>query len=161
MATQCHNQLRLGFQPKIVLDFNGGEITSDSGLLLLRQFDGQLALTKRLTGLFNDQRNPLFIEHHAHEMLCQRIYQIAAGYEDCNDADALRCDPTFQTIVVNPIPWPLSPRSRAWKITPTSKPSNGWAAWVLSGFCNMGTRNERLPRKSYWTPMLPMIRATA
>src|ERR687891_313506 len=99
MATQCHNQLRLGFQPKIVLDFSGGEITSDSGLLLLRQFDAQLALTKKLTGLCNDWRNPLFIEHHTHEMLCQRIYQIAAGYEDCNDADALRCDPTFQTIV--------------------------------------------------------------
>ena len=99
MATQCHNQLRLSFQPKIVLDFNGGEITSDSGLLLLRQFDAQLALTKKLTGLFNDWRNPLFIEHHTHEMLCQRIYQIAAGYEDCNDADTLRNDPTFQTIV--------------------------------------------------------------
>ena len=99
MATQCHNQLRLSFQPKIVLDFNGGEITSDSGLLLLRQFDAQLALTKKLTGLCNDWRNPLFIEHHTHEMLCQRIYQIAAGYEDCNDADTLRHDPTFQTIV--------------------------------------------------------------
>lgn len=42
MATQCH-QLRLGFQPKNVVDFNGGEITSDCGLLLLRQFDAQLA----------------------------------------------------------------------------------------------------------------------
>ena len=51
MATQCHSQLTLSFQPKIVLDFNGGEITSDSGLLLLRQFDAQLALTKKLTGL--------------------------------------------------------------------------------------------------------------
>jgi|Tabmets5t2r1_1033131.scaffolds.fasta_scaffold21833_1 hypothetical protein len=99
MATQCHNQLTLSFQPKIVLDFNGGQITSDSGLLLLRQFDAQLALTKKLNGLFNDWRNPLFIEHHTHEMLCQRIYQIAAGYEDCDDADTLRHDSTFQTIV--------------------------------------------------------------
>jgi Transposase DDE domain group 1 len=99
MATQCHNQLTLSFQPKIVLDFNGGEITSDSGLLLLRQFDAQLALTKKLNGLFNDWRDPIFIEHHTHEMLCQRLYQIAAGYEDCDDADTLRNDPTFQTIV--------------------------------------------------------------
>lgn len=99
MATQCHNQLTLSFQPKVVLDFNGGQITSDSGLLLLRQFDEQLALTKRLRGLFNDWRHPVFIEHHTHEMLCQRIYQIAAGYEDCDDADTLRSDPTFQTIV--------------------------------------------------------------
>jgi hypothetical protein len=99
MATQCHNQLTLGFQPKIVLDFKGGDITSDSGLLLLRQFDAQLALSKKLIGLINDRRNPLFIEHHTHEMLCQRMYQIAAGYQDCNDADTLRNDPTFQTIV--------------------------------------------------------------
>jgi hypothetical protein len=99
MATQCHNQLTLGFQPKIVLDFDGGEITSDTGLLLVRQFDAQLALTKRLWGMCNEWRNPLFIEHHTHEMLCQRIYQIAAGYEDCDDADTLRSDATFQTIV--------------------------------------------------------------
>lgn len=99
MATRCHNQLTLGFQPKIILDFDGGEITSDCGLLLLRQFDAQLALTKRLGGLCKEWRNPMFIEHHTHEMLCQRIYQIAAGYEDCDDADTLRTDPTFQTIV--------------------------------------------------------------
>lgn len=99
MATHCLTQLTLGFQPKIILDFNGGEITTDCGLLLLRQFDGQLALTKKLNGIFNDWRNPVFIEHQTHEMLCQRIYQIAAGYEDCNDADTLRQDPTFQTIV--------------------------------------------------------------
>ena len=42
MATHCHNQLALSFQPKIVLDFNGGEITSDTGLLLLRQFEYSL-----------------------------------------------------------------------------------------------------------------------
>jgi Transposase DDE domain group 1 len=99
MATQCHSQLTFSFQPKIIVDFNGGEITSDSGLLLLRQFDERLALTKKLRGLCNDRRNPLFIEHYTHEMLCQRIYQIAAGYEDCNDADTLRWDATFQTIV--------------------------------------------------------------
>ncbi|HYQ98286.1 MAG TPA: IS1380 family transposase [Candidatus Nitrosocosmicus sp.] len=99
MATQCHNQLTLSFQPKIVLDFNGGEITSDSGLLLLRQFDAQLALTKKLVGLFNDWRYPSFIEHSTHEMLCQRIYQIAAGYHDQNDADTLRSDAIFQTVV--------------------------------------------------------------
>jgi hypothetical protein len=99
MATECHTQLGFGFQPKIVLDFNGGEITSDAGLLLLRQFDEQLSLTRRLRGLFNDWRETAFIDHHTHEMLRQRIYQIAAGYEDCDDADTLRTDPIFQTIV--------------------------------------------------------------
>jgi Transposase DDE domain group 1 len=99
MATECHNQLRFSFQPKIVLDFNGGQITSDSGLLLLRQFDEQLGLTQKLWGIFNDWRNPDFIDHQTQEMLCQRIYQIVAGYEDCNDAERLRLDPSFQTLV--------------------------------------------------------------
>jgi hypothetical protein len=99
MATQCHNQLTLGFQPKLILDFNGGNITTDTGLLLLRQFDAQFALTKQLQGLCHDRRNPMFIEHQMHEMLCQRIFQIAAGYQDCNDADTLRNDPTFQTML--------------------------------------------------------------
>ena len=162
MATQCHNQLTLGFQPKIVLDFNGGEITSDSGLLLLRQFDAQLALTQRLTGLFNDRRNALFIEHHTHEMLCQRIYQIAAGYEDCNDTDALRCDPTFQTIVGKSDPLASQPTlSRLENQADEPTIERLGAVGLQWFFCNMGTRNERLPRKSYWTPMLPMIRATA
>ena len=98
MATQCHNQLTLGFQAKIVLDFNGGQITSDSGLLLLRQFDEQRALTKKPRGPPNDWRHPGFIEHSTDQRLCQRIYQIAAGYEDCDDADTLRTDPTFQSV---------------------------------------------------------------
>jgi hypothetical protein len=64
MATECLTQLTLGFQPKLILDFHGGEIPTDCGLLLLRQFDGQLALTKSLKGIFNDWRHPAFIEHH-------------------------------------------------------------------------------------------------
>jgi Transposase DDE domain group 1 len=99
MATECHNQLRFSFQPKIILDFDGGQITSDSGLLLLRQFDEQLGLTKKLRGIFNDWRNPDFIDHQTQEMLCQRIYQIAAGYEDCNDTERLRLDPSFQSLL--------------------------------------------------------------
>ena len=99
MATECHTQLGFSFQPKIVLDFDGGEITTDTGLLLLREFDKQLSLTKPLKGLYNDWRDSALIEHETHEMLCQRIYQIAAGYEDCNDADRLRSDATMTTVV--------------------------------------------------------------
>ena len=161
MATQCHSQLTLSFQPKIVLDFNGGEITSDSGLLLLRQFDGQLALTKKLTGLCNDWRNPLFIEHHTHEMLCQRIYQIAAGYEDCNDADTLRSDPTFQTIVGKSDPLASQPTLSRLENHADEQTIERLAPWVFSGFCTMPTESEKLRTKSYWTPMPPMIPATA
>src|SRR5262244_832371 len=69
--------------------------------------------------------------------------------------------PRFKPSLVNPILWPLNPRSRVWRITPTSKPSKGWAPWVFSGFCTMPTASEKLPRKSYWTPMPPTIPATA
>jgi len=147
MATRCHNQLTLGFQPKIIVDFNGGEITSDCGLLLLRQFDAQLALTKRLWGAYNEWRNPVFIEHQTHEMLCQRIYQIAAGYEDCDDADTLRSDPTFQTIVGKSDPLASQPRSLAWRIRLTGKPSNGWAPLGFSGSCATVTESETPPKE--------------
>lgn len=99
MATDCHTQLTFSFQPKIAVNFDGGEITTDTGLLLLREFDKQLGLTKPLKGLYNDWRHPGLIEHETEQMLCQRVYQIAAGYEDCDDADKLRTDPTLTTVV--------------------------------------------------------------
>jgi hypothetical protein len=147
MATQCHNQLTLGFQPKIILDFNGGEITSDTGLLLLRQFDAQLALTKKLQGLFNDWRNPLCIEHHTHEMLCQRIYQIAAGYQDCNDADTLRLDPTFQTIVGKADPLASQPTLSRLENQADWETIEGLGAVGLQWFLQHGYRKRETPEE--------------
>jgi hypothetical protein len=80
------------------LDFAGGEITSEAGLVLLREFDERLKLTASLKGLVVDQRDRRYIEHPTLNLLRQRIYQIAAGYEDANDATFLRHDPTLRAV---------------------------------------------------------------
>ena len=99
MATPCYTQFTFGFQPKLVVDFAGGEITSDAGLLLLREFDGALGLTEAVAARIDDDpRDRRYITHAIATLLRQRVYQIAAGYEDVNDATATRHDATFQLI---------------------------------------------------------------
>lgn len=82
---------------QIEINFTGGEISSDGGLLLLREADRKLGLTDSLAGLFPDKRNPDRITHSTLTMLKQRIYGIALGYEDLNDHDKLRKCPALQT----------------------------------------------------------------
>jgi hypothetical protein len=83
---------------KVVGDFDGGRLTSDSGALLLREVDRQLGLTARLANCISDERAPEKIIHDLQSMLAQRIYGIALGYEDLNDHDTLRDDPVFQIL---------------------------------------------------------------
>lgn len=99
MATQCHSRFGFRFQGKLTLDFDGGEITSEAGLLLLREFDERLGLTAALGKLVIDERDERYIRHPALDLLRQRIYQIAAGYEDANDANFLRHDATMRAVV--------------------------------------------------------------
>ena len=84
---------------KVVGSFSGGSITSDGGLLLLREVDKKFGITKRLSNLIFDRRNPNYIVHSYKTMLQQRIYGLAAGYEDVCDHNSLRTDPAFQVIV--------------------------------------------------------------
>lgn len=99
MATRCHNRFGFQFQRKLTVAFDGGEITSDAGLLLLREFDERLGLTAGLQKLVVEQRDERYVRHAALELLRQRIYQIAAGYEDANDAGFLRHDATMRAVV--------------------------------------------------------------
>ncbi len=82
---------------KIQGNFEGGEVTSDGGLVVLRQVDRWIGLTKALAKRLPDQRDPDKIEHSLGSMLRQRIYELALGYEDLNDHDTLRKDPLWQT----------------------------------------------------------------
>jgi len=79
----------------IVARFDGGTISSDGGAFLLRQTDKRLNLIERLAGCFLDGRNQALVEHSIPEMLSQRIYGLALGYEDLNDHEQLRNDPVF------------------------------------------------------------------
>lgn len=82
---------------KVVADFSGGTLSSDGGVLLVRQVDLALGLTRRLAGCFEDARHPVFVEHVLPELLAQRIYTAALGYEDLNDHQRLRRDPLLAT----------------------------------------------------------------
>jgi hypothetical protein len=97
--TQCTTkQLTFPYYKRrqLTVDFEGGEITSDAGLLLIRQADDRLGLVKGLAGCICDSRDSRYIDHNMETMMRQRIYQVVAGYEDCNDADYLRSDPVFK-----------------------------------------------------------------
>jgi len=82
----------------IQCDFSGGQITSDAGLLPLRAFDQRHHLTRDWAARLSDPRDEERVRHDSLELLRQRIYQIVAGYEDANDADRLRQDPTLQIV---------------------------------------------------------------
>jgi hypothetical protein len=96
--TEC-NQSSFGFEGsgrrEIVARFDGGTISSDGGAFLLRQTDKLLNLIPRLGKCFLDGRNQSLVEHSVSEMLAQRIYGLALGYEDLNDHEQLRKDPVF------------------------------------------------------------------
>ena len=82
---------------KIEADFSGGDITSDAGVLLLRQVDRNIGLTKSLSHIINDPRDANRCQHQTQTVLRQRIYGLALGYEDLNDHQQLRNDLALQT----------------------------------------------------------------
>lgn len=96
--TEC-NQSSFGFKAlgsrEIVARFDGGTISSDGGAFLLRETDQRLNLIPRLSECFLDGRNQSLVEHSIGEMLSQRVYGLALGYEDLNDHEQLRTDPVF------------------------------------------------------------------
>ena len=87
-------------------DFEGGALCSDFGALLLRGIDRQIGLTERFAAAIHDKRHQSYIDHPLRALLAQRIYQIAVGYADANDANHLRRDPLFKLGVEQP---PLDP----------------------------------------------------
>jgi hypothetical protein len=98
--TQCTSQLNFSFYSKkpIRADFDGGQISTDAGLLTLRQFDQRYHLTQDLEQILTDPRDPGRITHPLLVLARQRLYAICAGYEDANDAHRLRADPILQLL---------------------------------------------------------------
>ena len=102
MRTEC-KQARFEFhglfQRKVKARFDGGKITSDAGVLLLREVERGTGLIAGLAECFRDHRDPRLIEHTVEELLGQRIYGLCLGYEDLNDHDQLRTDPMLAVAV--------------------------------------------------------------
>lgn len=96
--TNCH-QLTFYNKKDLQFNFEGGDITSDAGLLLIKEFDNKLNLSKRMAACIKDTRDQRKIDYTIEELLNQRIYSGLAGYEDCNDANQLRNDPTIKAVV--------------------------------------------------------------
>jgi hypothetical protein len=82
-----------------VAEFNGGTITSDGGLLLLKEGEAKRKIIKRFADCFTDHRDLDLIEHTVEDLVGQRVYGLALGYEDLNDHDLLRRDPLLAAAV--------------------------------------------------------------
>ena len=81
---------------QVVADFDGGRLTSDAGVVLLREVDRRIGLIDVINDCLPDPRDPRYITHEQREMLAQRIFSLALGYEDLNDQQTLRDDPALQ-----------------------------------------------------------------
>jgi hypothetical protein len=101
MPTECIPDL-FGFARvegrQIVAAFDGGQITSDAGALLLGATDRAIGLVERFAGTFRDSRTPELIEHSVSTLIMQRVFGIALGYEDLIDHDELRHDPVMAVL---------------------------------------------------------------
>jgi len=86
----------------IEANFEGGALSSDGGLMLLRQVDRRTGLSKAVADALHDPRNPFFITHELRDLVAQRLYALCCGYEDLNDHASLRNDPLMQTAVGKP-----------------------------------------------------------
>jgi hypothetical protein len=102
MQTQCTSK-QLEFSSvgrrRVVAAFDGGQVSSDSGALLLKKTDEAIRLVDRLAGCFVDRRSERCVEHSVRTLVAQRVFGIAAGYEDLNDHDTLRSDPLWGAVI--------------------------------------------------------------
>lgn len=113
MTTEC-SQSSFEFhslnQRKVIAKFDGGNITSDAGVLLLREVEKRTGLIAGLAQCFTDYRDARWTEHTVEELLGQRLFGICLGYEDLNDHDQLRADPLLAVAVDKADPLGLNRR---------------------------------------------------
>ena len=97
-CTQSSFEFAGAWSRSVVARFDGGEISSHAGGLLLREVDRRVGLLNRLSKCFLDGRDPLRVRHSVREMVAQRVYGLALGYEDLNDHEQLREDPLLMLL---------------------------------------------------------------
>ena len=99
MGDSHNDALRVDFDRRIKLEFHSSTVTSDAGLLAYRELDDALGLTSTAASGLHDTRTGQNSQHSLVALLRQSIYSRLAGYEDVNDAERLRLDPTLRTVV--------------------------------------------------------------
>ena len=149
--TQCSETLfpfEAHFSRQVVAQFTGDCLTTEGGSLLLRQADRKIGLPRRVTGCFSDYRRPERIEHELGEMLAQRIYGLALGYEDVNDHEQLRNDPLLGLLAgQRDLDAPLAGKSTLNRL----EPDRGW-------FARRGTLHNKI---SYSAAAIPVAKSQA
>lgn len=108
---------------EFVARFDGGDITSYAGILLLGAVEERRRIVRRFAECFTDYRSPDRIEHTVAEIIAQRVYSLALGYEDVNDHDALRLDPLLAAVVGKVDPKGDKRRRKRDKQKPLAAPS--------------------------------------
>lgn len=108
---------------KLVASFDAEHISSDGGVVLLREVDQRFKLLKKFAACFKDHRDPGLIEHEVEHLVRQRVLGIACGYEDLNDHGALRDDPLFAAVVGKADPLGLKRRGKKDRGHPLASPS--------------------------------------
>ena len=121
--TMCSGQMSFSFyeHTELVADFKGGAITSDAGLLPMRELADRLGWLRECAGTLCDPRDPTRTEHDLLTLLRQRVFALVAGYEDCNDHDRLRADPVLKIVADR------APAGRDLASQPTLSRFENWA----------------------------------
>src|SRR5262245_14023726 len=147
---------------KLSIGFDGGQLSSNAGVILLRGVEKKLELAARLAACIRDRRKPERIEHPLEEMLRLRMFAIAAGYEDADDCDSLRYDPIFKMASAMrrraAILCARSPPCRGWRMRRRrSRSPDRWQRWWMGSAKATGARRPR----SRSTSTIPAIRCMA
>ncbi len=96
--TGCQSELPFDFYQnrRLSVQFSGLDLSSDAGLLLVRQAEERLGICRGLAGCIPEWREPAKVVHPLLDLVSQRVYQIVGGYEDANDSNQLRHDPIYK-----------------------------------------------------------------
>ena len=153
MRTECKQatfEFHGLFHRKVKARFDGGKITSDAGVLLLREVEQRTGLVAGLTACFRDHRDPRLIEHTVEELLGQRIYGLCLGYEDLNDHDQLRTDPMLAVAVDKADPLGERPFAPGWVLSPPpgSESSESRGSLISTALCDFGQFSTHIPATS-------------
>src|ERR1700730_8639876 len=159
------------FSRQVVAEFEGSWLTAEGGSLLLRQADGQLGLLRRVARCFTDYRQPERIEQRLEEMLAQRIYGLALGYEDLNDHEQLRQDPLLAVLAgKRDLGEPLAGKStlNRLELTPvgalprnaTTRSAIAPKRWTNCWLISFWKRTTKHRARSCWTWTPPTRRCT-